>query len=78
MHSAAEYLIKNNYTTAKKIILNGGSNGGFVTLASGNQRPDLFGALVSQVPYVFKIVLLLLLLLVTKKYLFNIKYLILG
>ena len=47
--AAAEWLIKEQYTSPKHLACNGGSNGGLLVGATINQRPDLFAAAVPQV-----------------------------
>ncbi len=42
--AAAEWLIANQYTTAPKLAIGGGSNGGLLVGAAMTQRPTLFGA----------------------------------
>jgi prolyl oligopeptidase len=50
--AAAEYLIEENYTNSNKLAIKGRSNGGLLTAACMLQRPDLYGAVVSQVPVI--------------------------
>ncbi|MGV8942445.1 MAG: prolyl oligopeptidase family serine peptidase [Lysobacter sp.] len=48
--AVAESLIANGYTRADRIGIFGMSNGGLLTATLGIQRPDLFAAVVSDVP----------------------------
>ena len=48
--AAAEHLIAENYTDAEHLAIQGGSNGGLLMGAALTQRPDLFRAVVCQVP----------------------------
>jgi len=43
--AAAEYLIRNHYTTPARFAIRGRSNGGLLMGAAMTQRPDLFGAI---------------------------------
>ncbi len=47
--AAAEWLISNKYTSASKLAIGGGSNGGLLVGAAMTQRPDLFGAALPSV-----------------------------
>jgi prolyl oligopeptidase len=48
--AAAQYLISENYTDKDHLSIRGGSNGGLLMGAALTQRPDLFRAVVCQVP----------------------------
>jgi oligopeptidase B len=50
--ACAEYLIKEKYTRTEKLAIMGGSAGGLLVGACLTMRPDLFGAVVAQVPFV--------------------------
>src|ERR1051325_1375692 len=50
--ACAEALIKNKYTSKDRLVIQGGSAGGLLMGAVSNMRPDLFKAVVSQVPFV--------------------------
>jgi prolyl oligopeptidase len=48
--ACAEHLIRNKYTSSSRLVINGGSNGGLLTSATMLQRPELFGAVITEVP----------------------------
>ncbi len=48
----AQYLVDNKYTNKNRLIANGGSAGGLLMGAITNMRPDLFHAVVADVPFV--------------------------
>jgi oligopeptidase B len=50
--ACAEALVKQGWTAADKLVIRGGSAGGLLMGAVTNMRPDLFKAVVAQVPFV--------------------------
>ena len=50
--ACAEYLIEQQWTTSDSLVISGGSAGGLLMGAVINQRPDLFKAVVADVPFV--------------------------
>ncbi len=50
--AAAEHLVRNHYTSSDRLVIQGGSAGGLLMGAVVNMRPDLFKAVVAQVPFV--------------------------
>jgi oligopeptidase B len=50
--ACAEHLIATGYTTAGQMVAQGGSAGGILIGVLANERPDLFRALVAEVPFV--------------------------
>jgi oligopeptidase B len=50
--AAAEHLVAQGYTAPARLVAEGGSAGGLLMGAAANLRPDLFGAIVSKVPFV--------------------------
>ncbi len=50
--AASEWLIANKYTSPSRLAIEGGSNGGLLVAAVMIQRPELFGAVLCQVPVI--------------------------
>lgn len=49
-YACAEHLIERAITSASRLGIRGGSNGGLLTAVAMVQRPELFGAVISHVP----------------------------
>ncbi|EPX59043.1 Prolyl endopeptidase [Cystobacter fuscus DSM 2262] len=49
-HAVAEFLVRERYTRPGRLAISGGSNGGLLVGAAMTQRPELYGAVVCQVP----------------------------
>ncbi|MEE9383080.1 MAG: S9 family peptidase [Nannocystaceae bacterium] len=50
--ACAEHLIEQGYTSADRLAAQGGSAGGLLIGAVANRRPDLFHAMIANVPFV--------------------------
>jgi len=50
--ACAEHLVAGGWTTPERLAARGGSAGGLLMGAVANMRPDLFGAIVAEVPFV--------------------------
>jgi oligopeptidase B len=50
--ACAEHLIDEGYTSSERLVARGGSAGGLLMGAVANLRPDLFRAVVAEVPFV--------------------------
>jgi oligopeptidase B len=50
--AAAEYLAAEGWTQPRRIVAQGGSAGGMLVGAVANMRPDAFGAIIAEVPFV--------------------------
>lgn len=50
--AAAEWLIERKYTSSRCLAINGGSNGGLLVAACMVQRPELYGAVICEVPVI--------------------------
>jgi oligopeptidase B len=50
--AAAEHLIAEGFTTKGRIVAHGGSAGGMLMGAIANMRPELFGGILAEVPFV--------------------------
>ena len=50
--ACGEHLVNNKYTSNDRLVIQGGSAGGMLMGAVSNMRPDLFKAVVAQVPFV--------------------------
>ncbi len=50
--AAAEHLVRERYTIPERLAINGGSAGGLLIGAVTNLRPDLFQAVLAEVPFV--------------------------
>jgi len=50
--ACAEHLIRENYTSTDRLMIEGGSAGGLLMGAVANLRPDLFKVVIAKVPFV--------------------------